>query len=303
MSSALSPTSVATNKVDGPVSSKDFAEFVRYYQQTHKAIVKMTAIVNKLPGNQPMVIDLGNGKTQEIRRSDVKSYSAAYVAQLGDLKKLFSAKKKRVSRPNAQLNSLFYVSDQLVAFYNKANLGPADPEDPSGDKLNAHIDILVKNRMSTSGILTSLISRYIEANKLKTSDSSGRFQPDERMKKAFSTTRYLLQKEDLSKRKLPRDLDETKATKIKESIKVGKESAFSRVSGRKDNRSGEDVYDENTGLLYTTMMVFNNFYRIPPALLTDEERDALKEEENVEMARELQGRLSKITLHKKKTKV
>jgi len=43
------------------------------------------------------------------------------------------------------------------------------------------------------------------------------------------------------------------------------------------------------------MMIFNNFYRIPKELLTDEERERLVDPDAIEMAEELQKKLSKIT--------
>ena len=293
MASALSPTSVAASRSDGPCSAKEFSEHVKYFQQTHKAIVRLTSELGKLPANQALKIPGGH----TIKRSDVSKYSAAYVSQLGELRKIFAHRKRKTTRTNSQLNSLFYVSDQLVAFYKGANLGPLHPSEPKGDKLKDHIDILTSKRMSTSGILTSLISRYIEANDLKTPDSTGRFMPDSRMKTAFGTTKYVLRKEDLSKRKLPADTPSEKRDRIKESISEGAKSAFDRVSGRVDRRSGKPVYDKDTGLLYTTMMVFNNFYRVPPQLLSEEEAEELRTEDNIMAAKELQQKLSKITAY------
>lgn len=292
MASALSPTSVATTNTDGPLSAKQFSELVKYYQTTHKAIVRLTALVNKLPPNQTLKIG-----DHTIKRKDVSEYSTAYVSQLGDLRKVFSRKKRKTTRTNSQLNSLFYVSDQLVAFYKGANLGPKDPSSPKSGKLGDQLDLLIQRRMSTSGILTSLISRYIEANSLKTPESAGRFQPDSRMKTAFGTTKYLLRKEDLGKRGVPSDLPSERADKIAASIKSGPKSAFDRVSDRVDRRTGKPVYDKSSGLLYTTMMVFNNFYRIPPQLLTEEEIEELRDEDNISSARELQTTLSQITAY------
>lgn len=293
MASALSPTSVAASRSDGPCTAKEFSEHIKYFQQTHKAIVRLTSELGKLPANQALKIPGGH----TIKRSDVSKYSAAYVSQLGELRKIFAQRKRKTTRTNSQLNSLFYVSDQLVAFYKGANLGPLHPSEPKGEKLKDHIDILTSKRMSTSGILTSLISRYIEANDLKTPDSTGRFMPDSRMKTAFGTTKYVLRKEDLSKRKLPADTPSEKRDRIKESISEGSKSAFDRVSGRVDRRSGKPVYDKDTGLLYTTMMVFNNFYRVPPQLLSEEEAEELRDEDNIMAAKELQQKLSKITAY------
>lgn len=296
MATALSPT-VATTNTDGPLSAKQFSELVKYYQTTHKAIVRLTALVNKLPANQTLKIG-----EHTIKRKDVSEYSNAYVSQLGDLRKVFSRKKRKTTRTNSQLNSLFYVSDQLVAFYKGANLGPADPSSSRSGKLADRLDILIQHRMATSGILTSLFSRYIENNSLKTPEAAGRFQPDSRMKTAFGTTKYLLRKEDLGKRGLSSDVPSERAEKITASIKSGSRSAFDRVSDRVDRRSGKPVYDKSSGLLYTTMMVFNNFYRIPPQLLTEEEIEELRDEDNISAARELQQTLSSITSYNRSNK-
>ena len=292
MATALSPTSIASTSTDGPLTTRQFSDLVKYYQSTHKAIVRLTALVNKVPGNQTLRIG-----EHTIKKKDVSEYSNAYVSQLGDLRKVFANRKRKTTRNNSQLNSLFYVSDQLVAFYKGANLGPLDPASPKSGKLADHIDILIGQRMSTSGILTSLISRYIDANNLKTPDSAGRFMPDSRMKTAFGTTKYVLRKEDLSKRKMGSDVPSEKADKIRTSIKSGSKSAFDRVSDRIDRRTGKPVYDKSSGLLYTTMMVFNNFYRIPPQLLSQEEIDELRDEDNIAAAKELQERLTHITTY------
>jgi len=294
MASALSPTTIAAAKDASPATSKEFAEHVKYYQQTHKAIVRLTALVNRLPANQALKI---GGHT--VRRSDISKYSQAYVAQLGDLRKMYANRKRKTNRSNAQLNQLFYVSDQLVKFYTGAKLGPADPENPRGRKLAAEIDLLTKSHMSTSGILTSLISRYIETNELKTSGQPRRFKPDAKMKECLSSTSYVLFSEDLSDRDVPASTRPEKAEKIKDNISLGKKSAFARVNGRVDKRSGEAFFNPKTGLLYTTMMVFNNYYRIPSELLTDEERSALTEGDKVEEAKQLQETLTSITKSKK----
>ena len=294
MASALSPTSSAAAKDSGPVTRKEFDEYIKYYQQSHKAIVRLTALVNRLPANQALKIG-----GHALRRSDISKYSQAYIAQLSDLRKMY-ARKRKTNRSNVQLNQLFYVSDQLVKFYTGAKLGPADPENPRGRKLASEIDLLTKHHMSTSGILTSLISRYIDTNDLKTSGQPQRFKPDAKMKDCLSSTNYVLFGEDLSDREIPPSTRPEKADKIRDNISLGKKSAFARVNGRVDSRSGEAFFNPKSGLLYTTMMVFNNYYRIPNELLTDDERSALTDKDNQEEAKQLQSTLTSITRTKNK---
>ena len=87
--------------------------------------------------------------------------------------------------------------------------------------------------------------------------------------------------------------------RFSENIKNGPKSAFDRVSDRVDRRSGELLSMTSLpDLLYTTMMVFNNFYRVSLlSFSTDEEREELRDEDNVAAARELQGILSNITAY------
>lgn len=290
MSSALSPTTKAVARDAEPVSQKEFAEHIKYFQATHKAIVTLTALVNRLPANQSLKIG-----SHTIRRSDVSKYSQTYVSQLADLRKIYAKRKRRNAKGGSQLNSLFYVSDQLVDFYKNAKLGPANPDAPKKGKLASEISLLTEKHMATSGILTSLITRYIEANGLKSEAANGRFKPDDRMIDSFCDCIYTLNGKDISRRKIRPDTPADKAERVQANIKQGKLSAFDRVSDRTDKRSGEPVYDEDTGLLYTTMMVFNNFYRVPNCLLSDAEREQLSDADNIEEARALQERLTSIT--------
>jgi hypothetical protein len=298
MASATSPSTRLANSADeGPVSRKKFSELIKYFQQTHKAIVEMTALVNRVPANQSLKFG-----SHTFRSSDINAYSRIFMTQLGDLNKIYGSRKKRTNKGNSkQLQSLFYVSDQLVDFYKSSKLGPADPEKPRS-KLSNEIDLITDKHMATSGILTSLITNYIDANNLKAVDKdgkpTGRFMPDDRMQDAFSDCIFTLHGKDISKRKCREGTAPEKATKIKQQVSEGKQSAFDRVRDRVDKRSEENFYDEKNGLLYTTMMIFNNFYRIPSALLTDAEREALLDEENIEASNRLQERLSKITKHR-----
>lgn len=289
MSAALSPTSVSVN-ADGPTSKQDFAEHIKYFQETHRAIVRLTAVVNRLPANQCLTIG-----AHKIKRQDINKYSQAFVSQLGDLRKIYASRKKRSGKNNNQLKSLFYVSDQLIDFYKKSDLGKVDPSDPDSDDLSDEIELITKYRMSTGGILTSLIFRYIDHNNLRENSSKGRFLPDSNMEKSFSNTKYVLDGRDISKRKVRPDASPEKVEKIKENVADSKQSAFKRVASRKDKKTGKSFYEKDTGLLNTAMMIFNNFYRIPKELLTDEERDRLSDPEAIEMAEELQRKLSRIT--------
>ena len=293
MSSAVSPTS---NVSQGPVSSQDFGKYIKYFQDSHRAIMRWNSILNSAPSSG-ITIKAPTGSDEEdrvLRKSDIAKYSQIYIQELGDLKKIYANRKRKTNRTNSQLRSLFYISDQLAAFYTKANLGPIDPETGKG-KLVDKISLVTERRMATSGILMSLFARYIDVNGLKT--SSGRFTPDTRMKKAFATTNYRLNSVDMSKRKIPSSTDEAKVDEVKQKIALGKKSALDRVSSRVD-KNGKAMYDAKEGLLYTSMCTLNNFFRIPTPLLTKDERESLSSEDNIDAAKELQQILTFIKNHK-----
>jgi len=290
MATALSPTVSTSRKGAEPITAKKFSELIEYFKTSFKAILSVSNDLHKHPPNHKF-----NFKGHEIGRKEMNQFAQAYVYQLNTLKKAFTNKRRKAPRSNSQINSLFYVSDQMVSFYTGADLGPLDPGAKKSKKLSSAITLLTEKHMATSGILTSLISRYVDQNSLKNENEPGRFTPDSRMKSALSSTNFSLHGEDLSKRKIPSDTPIEKAKKIKEHISQGKKSAFARIDGRKSKRSGEDVYDKKKGLMFLAMMIFNNYYRIPPQLLTDDEREFLKDEDNIEESKKLQEILSNIT--------
>jgi hypothetical protein len=294
MTTATSPTAKVS---DGPVTSQDFGRYIRYFQDSHRAIMRWNSILANAPPSG-ITVKAPEGSDAEdtvLRKSDIAKYSQIYIQEMGDLKKIYANRKRKTNRTNSQLRSLFYVSDQLVAFYTKANLGPIDPETGKG-KLADQISLITEKRMATSGILMSLFARYIDVNGLKT--SSGRFTPDTRMKKAFATTNYRLNSVDMSKRKIPEGTPDEKIDDTKKKITLGKKSALDRVSERVD-KNGKQMYDTKEGLLYTSMCTLNNFFRIPPVLLSREEREELISDTNVDSAKELQQILTFIKNHKR----
>jgi len=291
MTHGTSPTATASQ---GPTTTQEFGKYIRYFQDSHKAIMRWNSILSNAPSSGITIKGTDGGEDTILRKSDIAKYSQIYIQELGDLKSIYATRKRKTNRTNSQLRSLYYVSDQLVAFYTKANLGPIDPESGKG-KLADKLSLITEKRMATSGILMSLFARYIHVNGLKT--SSGRFSVDARMKKAFATTNFRLDGKDFSKRKIADGTTEEKIEELKEKISQGKKSAFDRVASRVD-KNGKSMYDPKEGLLYTSMCTLNNFFRVPTQLLTADERSALNDEENVEAAKELQQILTYIKNHK-----
>ncbi len=293
---ATSPTATAVKKNE-PVTSQEFGKHVDYFRDAIKATFNLqTEVYRHAPSYK---IDI---KSHEIGRKEINNFLKAILYQMNDLKKMFNTRRRKIPRNNTQLNSLFYVSDQLVSFYEGADLGPSDPSVKKSKPLESALTLLTEKHMATSGILTSLFSRYVEHNGLKSDkeDRKGRFMPDSRMKSALATTNPLLHGEDLTERELPSDIPSDKMEKINDVLKNGSKSAFQRVDGRESKRKpGEFVYDKKRGLMFLAIMIFNNYYRIKPEFLTEDEIEALKDEENIAMSKELQDTLSGITAYHK----
>lgn len=292
MSLATSPTTSASN---GPVTNAEFGKYIKYFQDSHKAIMKWNSILSNAPSSGITLRATDDDEEVVIRKSDISKYSQIYLAELGDLKRVWTQKKRKTNRTSQQLKSLYYVSDQLAAFYKGANLGPIDPATGKG-KVSDHLALITEKRMATSGILMSLFALYIKENGLK--GESGRFSPDGRMKKAFATTNFRLNKTDMSKRTPPSGTPQDKVDTVKEKIVASKKSAFDRIASRAET-NGKKMFDEDEGLLYTSMCILNNYFRIPTVLLTEDERSELSSEDNIESAKELQEILTSIKNFKK----
>lgn len=293
----LSPTTKLSNDKLA-VSTKDFGECIKYFQNAHRSLMYLNGLMNKLPYNQPLKI--GN---YEIRKNQLNKYSQSYIFQLGELRKMYSHRKKKIKNKNRTSN-LFFVSDQLVEFYKNADLGNLDPGNTESKNLSDCLDILVNYRIATCGILTSLMSRYIDVNNLKSKNVLGRYTPDNNMLTCFKNTKYLLpshkkngefttQLVDISNRE-PKNMYGDKLSKLQDNISNSDKSVVDRLKVRTDKRKNQKLYTKE-GMLYTTMMIINNFYRIPNSLLDEDELLLLNKSENHRMAKELQDSLSSIT--------
>ena len=86
--SATSPTVDASSS--GPVTSQDFGRYVKYFQDSHKAIMRWTAILNSAPPAGITVKGRDGGEDTVLKKSDIAKYSQIYISELGDLKKIYA---------------------------------------------------------------------------------------------------------------------------------------------------------------------------------------------------------------------
>ena len=62
-STALSPTT-KLSQTKMPVTTKEFGECIKYFQNAHRSLMRLNSLVNKLPHNQPLKI--GNHEIRKI---------------------------------------------------------------------------------------------------------------------------------------------------------------------------------------------------------------------------------------------
>jgi hypothetical protein len=297
MSVALSPnvqsTTSDSSRAEGPLTNKEFAHKIKYLQTAVKNLVQLTSHVYRLPANTALRLD-----DKIINRSDIKEYTESLISQLGERTKDYSSRKKRSPRNNDRLNALFFVGKQLMDFYTGANLGPVDLDSPKGKKLAKDIELVTKHGMATSGILTSLLSRYISVNGLKSKAVGGRFLPDDRMKKYFDNCEYNLFGKVINDREINPQTPPDRIEKVQDHIANSKKSAFELFGNRIDPKTKELVYDEEKGVAYTGTMMLNNRFRIPNCMITPDEKLELLDEDRVADAKRLQKLLTFIKKQK-----
>ncbi len=296
---SVSPV-VADGKENKQLTPSEFNKHVDHFRDTIRAIVSLENDRVRVGLNHKLMVhDI------EIGKKEINQFWKSLLHQMNILKKFYAQKKKNKSGKNSnQLRALHYVSDQVPVLYDGADMGPLDPSDPDSPPLSAALGLVTEKHMGNAGIFTSLQSRYIRFNNLKRETEKGeqvRFEPDKRMKAAFSNTRWMLFGEDiLAEREIPEGLDEKKMERIQETIKHGKKSAFARVADVPSKKNEDEmVYEKKKGALYVFMMKCNSFYRILPELNTQKEREALKDPENVAAGIELNNVLKAITTYHK----
>ena len=301
---SVSPV-VADGKENKQLTPAEFNKHIDHFRDTIRAIISLENDRVKHGLNHKLDI-----RGHEIGKKEINQFWKSTLHQMNVVKKFYAQKKKNKSGKNStQLRALHYVSDQIPALYDGADMGPLDPSDPDSPPLSAALGLVTEKHMGNAGIFTSLQSRYIRYHNLKRDTEKGeqvRYVPDKRMKSAFSSTKWTFFGEDiLDTREVPEALDEKKMQKIEDTIKFGKKSAFSRVADIASKKNEDDfIYDKKKGALYVSMMKFNSFYRIIPEMNTQEERDALKDDENIATGIELNNVLKNITnYHKEQDKI
>ena len=297
---------VADGKENKQLTSAGFNKHIDSLRDTIRAIVFLENERSRYGPNHKL-----NIRNHEIGKKEINNFWKSLLHQMNLPKKFFAQKKKKnkFGKNNKQLRALHFVSDQVPALYDGADMGPLDPSDPDSPPLSAALKLVTEKHMGNAGIFTSLQAQYIRYHNLRTETVKGeqvRYVPDKRMKSAYSTTKWIFFGEDIvSERGIPDGLDEKKHQKIEDNIKHGKQSAFKRVSDTHSKKNENDtVYDSKKGALYISMMKFNSFFRINPEINTQEERDSLKDPENIAAGIELNNVLKNITnYHKEQEKI
>ncbi len=160
---------------------------------------------------------------------------------------------------------LFYVSDQFVNFIKQC-----------GMDLPLSISLITKHRMANSGIIVSLLGKYIDEHNLARSENNNRerFQPSQLMGECFDTTHLILKGKKFNEQYLNK-LDSYKLDKIKERIAKG-ETSFLKLMETRTNGQGVQIYTQQDGYLFLGIMILCNRCRIPTEFVSDRQERDLK---------------------------
>jgi len=296
---SVSPV-VSDGKENKQLTTAEFNKHIDHFRDVIRAIVYLENERNKYGSDHKLDV-----RGHEIGKKEINQFWKSTLHQLNISKKFYAQKKKNKSgKNNKQLRALHFVSDQVPALYDGADMGPLDPSDPKSPPLSTVLGLVTEKHMGNAGIFTSLQAQYIRYHNLKSKTEKGeqvRYVPDKRMKSAYSSTKWLFFGEDIvTARGIPEGLDEKKLQKVEDSVKHGKKSAFARVADTPSKKNETDtVYDKKMGALYISMMKFNSFFRIIPEMNTQKERDSLKDPKNIAAGMELNSVLKNITNHYK----
>lgn len=299
MSSALSPITISVEKDEGPGTRKSIVNNGKYLSNAVRNLIFWTKKVYELPPNEKARIDDNN----YMDRKKLNQFEKALTTQILEFSKLCSKKKTKKSK-NKNKNSgnkLCYVSDQLIELFQHSDLGRTLYDDEDSSDLKDELELLFTHRMATTPLLTSIFSRFIDVNNLKSKEHTSRFDSNNLIKKYLKDTVYMLDGTDLSDREVPHGTSKDKIEKIDKDVADSNKSVIQKLKKRK-NKKGESMYDDKKGFTYTSTMVIVNYFRIPNELLTDDEREKLEREEYIEEASKIKDVLSKFSEEKKREK-
>ena len=76
MTLGTSPTAAATQ---GPTSNQEFGKYIRYFQDSHKAIMRWNSILSNAPTSGITIKGVDGAEDTVLKRSDIAKYSICYL--------------------------------------------------------------------------------------------------------------------------------------------------------------------------------------------------------------------------------
>lgn len=178
---------------------------------------------------------------------------------------------------NIKLSMPFFIGDQLVNFFINC-------EDIFKDL--KYFKLITKYRIASSGILVSLLSRYIKIKNLKSKSPNG-FYIDDDMKYFLNNTKLTFNNHELKKENI--NLKKTKEPKnIIEKLNTNKN--LLDILSQKDK-----MYNPETNICsFVGIMIICNLFRINSTFLSDVGMKYLYNNDSKFMCHELMIELTKI---------
>jgi hypothetical protein len=324
----------AENEQKYVIDSAGFKRQVEDLRTHFKNIMKVAATVYAAPKGQKVTYPNG----AQIGRSELNAYASKYSEELKELSKYFNASKKRRVHRNPdnnsgdQLRAMFYITDQLVGFLRKANLGEGNPnmldgqpnpselarqEHPVGSERRpqTYMNLIMENNMATSGILTSVLSLYTTVNQVQSLANGGRIKPDALMMEYFNkgNTRFIYKGQDLTPDSAPTNMKPDKREKFEKNLSQVNLTVFERIKQRDTDptishvdKRGKPVIcykepvpgqqNDDYGMSYSMYMVLLNYCRIPNELMDPDLVAQLSDPAIIRTAAEMQSYIADLTV-------
>lgn len=204
---ATKPATSTFYKNEWQLPTSDAKKELSGIAEEHKRLMKLQKKYGDLKKDERLKFPDGTVLTAQ----DIREMSRQHVKRIKNFIKNYTeyGKKKRKSgeaeptktKRGGFKTSPVVIDDSLMTFLTNGNFGYATPGNPSSGRLVDRLELL-KNRVTTRGILTPLLNIYVRVNNLKYKDPvSGKtlIRADPLMRQTLGTTLMQLQQQDAAK--------------------------------------------------------------------------------------------------------
>ena len=171
-----SPSAAVDDLKSLNLSPKEFGGLLKSLTKETSDLMKLASKVYSLGKGQKLVFP--NGDT--IGKRELKSLVSQHNKKVMALKKHYTAhgkKHRRTRRAGKQAgfsNNAILVTDNMKAFFSRANLGPVDPRNPSSGPLKDQL-LVGRDGITTRAIMTPVFSIYAHVNNMQQDPTNGQY--------------------------------------------------------------------------------------------------------------------------------